>query len=73
MITINEKLYNKMPEKIKKHFTQKPNPSREEVVSLFPETAPSKSGYRGLQGSPFMGIDGTEPKDGTNTDRKSVV
>ena len=36
MITINEKLYNKMPEKIKKHFTQKPNPSRDEVVSLFP-------------------------------------
>lgn len=38
MITINEKLYNKMPEKIKKHFTQKPNPSRDEVVSLFPDT-----------------------------------
>ena len=51
MITINEKLYNKMPEKIKKHFTQKPNPSRDEVVSLFPKTQPSKSGYRGLQHS----------------------
>jgi len=41
----------------------------EEVVELFPNTAPSKSSYRGLQGSPFMGIDGTEPKDGTNTIR----
>jgi site-specific DNA-methyltransferase (adenine-specific) len=38
MITINEKLYNKMPEKIKKHFIQKPNPSRDEVVSLFPNS-----------------------------------
>ena len=27
-----------MPEKIKKHFTQKPNPSRDEVVSLFPNS-----------------------------------
>src|SRR5690554_8217930 len=42
MITINEKLYNKMPEKIKKHFTQKPNPSRDEVVSLFPSTESGK-------------------------------
>ena len=42
MITINEKLYNKMPEKIKKHFTQKPNPSRDEVVSLFPYTESGK-------------------------------
>src|SRR5690554_1020142 len=42
MITINEKLYNKMPEKIKKHFTQKPKPSRDEVVSLFPYTESGK-------------------------------
>lgn len=41
----------------------------DEVVELFPETEPSKSSYRGLQGSPFMGIDGTGPKDGTNTIR----
>jgi DNA modification methylase len=53
MITINEKLYNKMPEKIKKHFTQKPNPSRDEVVSLFPE---SKAGeYKG-EGTKSGGI-----------------
>ena len=33
-----------MPEKIKKHFIQKPNPSRDEVVSLFPQEAGGGSG-----------------------------
>lgn len=41
----------------------------DEVVSLFPETNPSKATYRGLQGSPFMGIEGSLPKQGTNTIR----
>lgn len=41
----------------------------EEVVKLFPNTAPSQESYRGLQGSPFMGIDGSLPKEGTNTIR----
>lgn len=39
----------------------------DEVVSGFPETEPSQESYRGLQGSPFMGIDGSLPKEGTNT------
>jgi len=41
MITIEEKLYNKMPDDIKACFNELPNPSRDEVVGLFPE---SKSG-----------------------------
>ena len=41
----------------------------DEVVSLFPNTKPDTAHYRGKQGSPFMGIDGTLPKEGTNTIR----
>ena len=38
MITIQEKLYNKMPEDIRKHFRLFPNYSRKEVVDLFPDS-----------------------------------
>jgi DNA modification methylase len=41
----------------------------EEVLKLFPNTNPDTAHYRGKQGSPFMGIDGTLPKEGTNSIR----
>lgn len=67
MITINEKLYNKMPEEIKKHFIQKPNPSREEVVSLFPytESGNLNEGHKRGDGTgnSFMGGGGTIQKN----------
>jgi DNA modification methylase len=41
----------------------------DEVVSLFPNTPSSKMSFRGNQGGPFCGIDGTGTKEGTNTIR----
>lgn len=38
MITINQELYNKMPDDIKACFNQLPNPSSEEVKECFPDT-----------------------------------
>ena len=37
MITINQELYNKMPDDIKAYFNQLPNPSSEEVRECFPD------------------------------------
>ena len=37
MLKINEELYNKMPEKLKKHFVKVFNNSKDEVVSGFPK------------------------------------
>ena len=42
MITIEEKLYNKMPDDIKACFNELPNPTRDEVVGLFPESKSPK-------------------------------
>ena len=64
-----KKTFNKMPDELKSLFIKRPNPSKDEVLAVFPNTEPSKSGHRGLQGSPFMGIDGSLPKQGTNTIR----
>jgi len=38
MLTINEKLYNKMPDEVKSCFNELPNAERDEVVSGFPDT-----------------------------------
>lgn len=57
MITIDETLYNKMPDDIKRCFTKDPNPNKDEVLECFPDSksssragfVPSKGGrvYRG--------------------------
>ena len=44
MITIEEKLYNKMPDDIKACFNELPNPTRDEVVGLFPSTGKGNGG-----------------------------
>lgn len=41
---IDATTYQKLPEHLKALFQQAPNPSREEVLAGFPQTAPSKSG-----------------------------
>jgi len=38
MLTINEKLYNKMPDEVKSCFNELPNAERDEVLDLFPVT-----------------------------------
>ena len=38
MITIEEKLYNKMPPELQVMFQELPKPERDEVVGLFPDT-----------------------------------
>ena len=64
MITIEEKLYNKMPEDIKACFNELPNPSRDEVVGLFPDSK-SSTGKRGGQGfHNSLGRPDKERKDG---------
>jgi len=58
MITIEEKLYNKMPDDIKACFNELPNPSRDEVVGLFPDTksgGSSKSSIRTTTDNSFLG------------------
>lgn len=56
---INEDLYKRMPQNIKSLFVKLPNPSKDEVVALFPES-------KGQQGD----VKGTEPShtgdDNTN-------
>ena len=42
MIKVDEKTYNKMPNDIKKHFILLDNISKEEVISGFPNTKPTK-------------------------------
>lgn len=44
MLKINEKLYNKMPEEYKRYFAILPNPSKDEVVELFPKEAGGGNG-----------------------------
>jgi len=64
MITIEEKLYNKMPDDIKACFNELPNPSRDEVVGLFPDSK-SSTGKRGGQGfHNSLGRPDKERKDG---------
>ena len=41
---INEKTHARMPPKLRAMFEKMPNPGSDEVVRLFPETGPSKSG-----------------------------
>jgi len=43
MITIQEKLYNQMPDEIKACFQELPNPNRDEVVELFPNSKAGKN------------------------------
>jgi hypothetical protein len=56
MITIPESIYEKMPTDIKAMFEKLPNDGSPEVVRLFPETGPSKSGVRDPNGT--MGYHG---------------
>ncbi len=53
---ISAELYNKMPSDLQALFEQCPNPSRDEVVGLFPQTAPSTCGVRDPNGT--MGYHG---------------
>lgn len=50
MITIDETLYNKMPDDIKRCFTKDPNPDKDEVLELFPDSK-STGGRIGNKGS----------------------
>ncbi len=53
MVTVDEKLYNKMPDDIKACFQEIPNPARDEVVEEFPDSKAGK--YKG-KGSKSGGI-----------------
>lgn len=44
MVTVEEKLYNKMPDEIKSCFKMLPNPGSDEVVDLFP--SPHGAGFK---------------------------
>lgn len=48
---IDATTYQKLPEHLKALFQQAPNPSREEVVSLFPETAGQQGKVIGVEPS----------------------
>lgn len=52
-----------MPEEIKKHFTQKPNPSRDEVESLFPEVKSGTAIRINSGGNTFGGDKAKPPMD----------
>lgn len=47
---IDAATYQKLPEHLKSLFQQAPNPSREEVLSGFPDTGKSAGGSRGAGG-----------------------
>lgn len=53
MVTVEEKLYNKMPDEIKSCFKMLPNPGSDEVLDLFPNT-----------GQPCGSVKKTTHKDG---------
>jgi DNA modification methylase len=65
MIKIDERLYSKMPENIKKYFIELKNESRDEVVALFPsdgEDSASRFFYtaKASQSERNWGLDGFE-------------
>jgi len=64
MYKINEKQFNEMPQELKALYEQLPNPTRDEVVRLFPESK-SSTGKRGGQGfHNSLGRPDKERKDG---------
>jgi site-specific DNA-methyltransferase (adenine-specific) len=74
MITIEENIYNKMPDEIKQCFNKLPNYGSDEVVSLFPNT--SKGGYPKLAkeftGKSNITLRTEERETRINTDSGSV-
>jgi len=58
---ISEKLYGKMPEELKALFSKLPNPSKEEVIALFP----TKDIPSGKASGPTCGMLGTHGRYGS--------
>ena len=55
MIVIDEKTFNKMPDELKSLFIKRPNPSKDEVLAVFPNTVSGKmtpNNTRHTDGSP---------------------
>lgn len=53
---INETIYSELPQELQKLFYKLPNPSKDEVVELFPVTPPSKRAKR--NGNNVVGLTG---------------
>jgi hypothetical protein len=67
MITIEEKLYNKMPDDIKACFNELPNPSREEAIEGMQVKGDDKSRYfytaKASKSERNKGLEGFEIKE----------
>lgn len=71
---IEEKLYNKMPPEIKACFNQLPNPSSDEVVSLFPNTGGGHWSYKQKKGEGVLELGLNDlPDMGTDKDKGSAA